>query len=305
MSIIFITFEERNHIGNYMNISCLSKYGGIIAIILLLITPPILNWALSRPAFCRIVGTDTDWLSFYGGYIGSAISSLVAFFILHQQLKNNHEENENNRQLQISTLQYEQEKQWLHEMRRACVNNVNSYNHNDVREVCNAFVLHPDFEYIFSKIKILIDRINQTDTAIGFAISNDNYNENFIEFDRQRILFYKTYISIIQDIQSTATLINKNALDIEKSIMILDELSFEVKTSIQTKIIEQHLSEVTEVNKCLAIIVNKRAASLDSLYHNVRETSLKYIQQEQQRVNRIFVQNEKETEKMIETIANS
>lgn len=190
-------------------------------------------------------------------------------------------------------------------MRRACVNNVNSYNHNDVREVCNAFVLHPDFEYIFSKIKILIDRINQTDTAIGFAISNDNYNENFIEFDRQRILFYKTYISIIQDIQSTATLINKNALDIEKSIMILDELSFEVKTSIQTKIIEQHLSEVTEVNKCLAIIVNKRAASLDSLYHNVRETSLKYIQQEQQRVNRIFVQNEKETEKMIETIANS
>lgn len=284
-------------LSNYMNISRLSKYGGIIAIILILITPPILNWVLSRPAFCRIVGTDTDWLSFYGGYIGSVISCMVAFFILHQQLKNNHEENENNRRLQINTLQYEQEKQWLHEMRRACVNNVNSYNHNDVREVCNAFVLHPDFEYIFSKIKILIDRINQTDTAIGFAISNDNYNGNFIEFDHHRISFYKTYMSIIQDIQSAATFINKNALDIEKSTMILDNLSSEVKASIHTKIIEQHLSDVTEINQCLAIIVNKRAAALDSLYYNVRESSLKYIQQEQQRVNRIFIQNEEKTKK--------
>lgn len=141
-----------------MNISRLSKYGGIIAIILILITPPILNWVLSRPAFCRIVGTDVDWLSFYGGYIGSVISSMVAFFILHQQLKNNHEENKRNRDIQRNIIRYQQEKERLDRLKLACTENVICYDVTPLYHIATTMISNPeqastDLDLLSNKMK--------------------------------------------------------------------------------------------------------------------------------------------------------
>lgn len=110
---------------------------------MVLIAPVLLNFIILMPAFSPIVGKDTDWLSFHGSYIGSVIASLITLYVLYKQLQNNHEENEKtrrdnqainekNRQLQLDILKYEQEKQWLQEIRTACLNNIYSYNHNDV-----------------------------------------------------------------------------------------------------------------------------------------------------------------------------
>ena len=127
----------------------LKEYWWVIAIIVA--TPPLLNFVLSIPAFCRIVGVDTDWLSFYGGYIGAVITSLITLYVLYKQLMQNHKENDANRALQLKIFQYEQKRQWLSEMRRACFNNLISYNANDLREIRNAIRFNSNAEYILNK----------------------------------------------------------------------------------------------------------------------------------------------------------
>lgn len=83
------------------------------AIVIVLVLPICVNFILLIPAFSPIVGKDTDWLSFLGGYLGAIISAGVAFIILHIQRKENEEQNNSNRDLQINTLKYQLEQSRL------------------------------------------------------------------------------------------------------------------------------------------------------------------------------------------------
>ena len=74
----------------------IKKYWWVFPFILLL--PFVINFILLIPAFSPIVGENTDWLSFWGGYLGAIISAGVAFAILHIQRKDNEEDNKNNRE---------------------------------------------------------------------------------------------------------------------------------------------------------------------------------------------------------------
>ena len=85
----------------------IKKYCWVFPFILLL--PFVINFILLIPAFSPIVGENTDWLSFWGGYLGAIISAGVAFAILHIQRKENEKQNDTNRNIQINTIKYQQE----------------------------------------------------------------------------------------------------------------------------------------------------------------------------------------------------
>lgn len=59
--------------------------------------PVLLNFIIFIPAFSPIVGGSSDWLSFYGSYIGLVIASLITLYVLYKQLQHNHEDNEKTR----------------------------------------------------------------------------------------------------------------------------------------------------------------------------------------------------------------
>lgn len=79
----------------------LKKYWVIFLMIALLI-PIILNFILIIPAFTNIVGTETDWLEFWGTYL-SAIASFVMVFTTWKTLEQNRE------QLNLMKKQWEDE----------------------------------------------------------------------------------------------------------------------------------------------------------------------------------------------------
>lgn len=79
----------------------LKKYWVIFLMIALLI-PIILNFTLLIPAFTNIVGTETDWLEFWGTYL-SAIASFAMVFITWKTLEQNRE------QLNLMKKQWEDE----------------------------------------------------------------------------------------------------------------------------------------------------------------------------------------------------
>ena len=93
----------------------IKRYRWVIIITILFASVPIaLNFILLFPSFTSIVGNNTEWLSFWSGYISAA----VAFIILHiqrldskRQIENNRKENkrenEENRKLQFNILKYQ------------------------------------------------------------------------------------------------------------------------------------------------------------------------------------------------------
>lgn len=74
-----------------MKYSLLKKYWWVIFILIVVITPILINCLILHPAFFSFVGEDTDWLNFWGTYI-SAIASFAMVFITWRTLQQNKEQ---------------------------------------------------------------------------------------------------------------------------------------------------------------------------------------------------------------------
>lgn len=265
-----------------MKISRLSKYGGIIAIILILITPPILNWALSRPAFCRIVGTDTDWLSFYGGYIGSVISSMVAFFILHQQLKNNHEENRKNRDIQRNIIKYQQEKEWLDRLRSACIENITAYDTAPLYHIAGIMLSNPD--QAKTELEQLSNKIQQINLQIEILGYNDMINDPLIEFHKKRTKAVDEYHILINDIRFI--------WGYAESIPLYNDLEYGLSVDLVSRSTYDLIKHTQHADKQSFKLLVFNLLKNYSLNKDVLQFTLNYLNQEKIRLNQILLQNE-------------
>ena len=52
------------------------------AILIILITPVLLNFIILLPVFLTIIGGSSEWLSFQGSYICYLISNILKIFFL-------------------------------------------------------------------------------------------------------------------------------------------------------------------------------------------------------------------------------
>lgn len=267
-------------------------------IVIILIAPVFLNFIILIPAFSPIVGSNSEWLSFHGSYIGSVISSMITLLVLYKQLQYNHEENEEtrrenqtvnekNRHLQLNILKYEQERQWLQEMRSACINNIDSYNLNDIREVCTAFTSH-NYEYISPKIKNIIDKLDYTDTTVCSLLPIEE-DESTYTFRMQRETSYKKYMLMIQDIEILAIFLNKDYVMIQEGLSYA-RFSSEVKNNVNAKIVRPCLSSITDVNAQLAQIALDRLYTQKNIYVHMRTESFNYLKEQQKRINKILTE---------------
>ena len=117
-------------------IDILKKYWWVI--LLIISVPIIINCLILKPAMFKFVGKDTDWLNFWGAYIGTVLSSCIAFYVLRKQLSQNQNENENNRTLQINILKYQQKSQWLTELKIKLAEYYKAFSFNDINAIAGA-----------------------------------------------------------------------------------------------------------------------------------------------------------------------
>lgn len=87
----------------------------IIAIVLIvvLVLPLGINALYLISTNCEVLHKPSEWTMFWGSYLGAIISAGVALIILHIQRKENEEQNNSNRDLQINTLKYQLEQSRL------------------------------------------------------------------------------------------------------------------------------------------------------------------------------------------------
>lgn len=169
----------------------LKKYWWILLSVILI--PCLINLIMIQPRIYRIVGNDTSWLSFWGGYIGSVISSAIALFILWKQLNQNHQENEesrilnhqeneDNRKLQLKNIEYQQKTQWLNLLRSKYADCYSAFCIYDLTLLEEKIFKKENQSDVRNEIKVLLDRMTNANFSVGIL-----FPEN-IDSDEKRLL---------------------------------------------------------------------------------------------------------------------
>lgn len=159
-----------------MKKSFLKKYWW--AFLVLIIAPVLINYLILKPAFFNFVGKDTDWLGFWGAYIGTILSSVIAFYVLHKQLEQNQKENKSNRELQIDILKYQQKSQWLTELKVKLAEYYKAFSFNDVNAIGDNILvksirLSEQIKDARTSLKLIMDNFNIADFSKGILFPKD------------------------------------------------------------------------------------------------------------------------------------
>lgn len=197
------------------------------AILIILILPVAINFALLVPAFSPIVGEDTDWLAFWGGYLGAIISAAVAFIILYIQRKDNERQikdvqkdndtqNKANRNLQINILKYQQEQERLNNFIAVSSKLIASINPMDVKTLCKQ-LRQDNVPQIEHNLLTCLNSITSIQQEFCLHLSDKDGRQKRLGTDSNKII--ARYTDALCDIQNLLTLVSVSGIPMTHDIL--------------------------------------------------------------------------------------
>lgn len=171
----------------------------IIGLIVILI-PIAINTILLQPSFFTFVGSDVEWLSFWGNYIGSIISSSVALFILWRQEKENRKINESNRELQLAVFNHSQKQSNIDSMRKALVDFQVTFNYLEINRVCANMIANNYRTEDYNKLQLLVRDADEKNFILETLLYNVEPSEYINHFNLTFNRLYNLYGLIISDL---------------------------------------------------------------------------------------------------------
>lgn len=247
-------------------------------LILIVVAPIIINYALLIPAFGPVVGDNVHWLSFWGSYL----AALVSFIILFIQREDNHKENKQNRQLQINVLKYQQEMQWLNENKNILLDFVLLLHKNDLIQLMKRM---SEGQNISDSIKQLMERFIAANSKIAFMcipVQSDEFNAFLVKREDA----YKTYRSIILDVQEINLIFSKPLQD-RKRYLTIRMQNGSISNNIKD-IVDRMLSIEVFVSQDPAYIMKTLIDKVPNLFMEVKQFALTYIRSEEERIAKIL-----------------
>ena len=268
----------------------------IIFIIIILGAPIILNYLVFTPSCQQSAGDLKDWITFWGSYLSAVISSMIAFAILVIQRKdnqienrknrnNNHIENENNRQLQLNVLTYQQQSQWLNNLRETMIKNIIVYQTNNLREIIN-LIKDKNLSLIQQKTKDLLERLIYTDTEVAMMMPDINTQDDYlIKYNDKRKEVYEKFTVIVNDLQVLSVIFCQ-----QLSIKDIDNTLFSaVSTNLKMTLGAYKPDEKLSYNQVYDIS-DKIILPMDTLFEEIRMFALSCIGNEQKRIESLLKQ---------------
>ena len=252
-------------------------------ILIAVLAPIVINYILLIPTIGPVVGDNTHWLSFWGSYLAALIPSAGAFLILYLQREDNHQENEQNRKLQINVLKYQQEMQWLNEKRQILLDFSMALSRDDLVELTNKIGQNQD---ILLDVKRLLAHLVQVDSQVGFMrVSAET--EQYKEFDAKRRSAFSTRMETLLDLQEV------NFLFLNTSAHRRQEI---LNDHIQRGLIHKGLKDIISTypsNEVFLLqkpfdISNKLISNLPNLLEGTRKAALTYVKSEEERIIRLL-----------------
>ena len=282
-----------------------------IQLLLIIVTPLIINTLMVQPILFPITGDSSSWLSFWGSYIGAVLSSAIALYILYKQNQQNHTENIANRNLQLSVIKYNQELDKLRDLRTALVDFQASFDYMEITNIASKFIdghfseeerarlkyLVRDIDEKGFKAILLLDLMPKSDSVNKFnLVYNKLYNSYGLILGD-----FSSFLDLMQDLpQNKAEIIDyveKNlksweSYDRQHIEMVIDKIpGFTPQKSI-SEIIKSH-GNYENIEEEAAGIVKERLLETikdSSLKENLKTCIQNILSEEQNRIYAILSQ---------------
>lgn len=256
-------------------------------LLIILIIPIVINYILLLPAITPIVGDNTVWLSFWGGYLGAIISAAVAFVILAVQYRQNQNENIASRQLQINTLKYQQELNQLHCIINISAKLISCTNPYKIIDVCNK-IGRTDIDVIelFETLSLNIENC-KSELEIYIKTDPKILNHKFALDIDGSVFNIKT---ILMDIENIVAIFDAHHGNLDTSCLANEKLLYEYLREQTLCIITQYKNsskETLDYMDCRSITSTMVKEILEQQY-NMQNNILDYIKQEQSRIDKIL-----------------
>lgn len=130
-----------------IKINIMKKGTILIILVLVVLSPIILNFILLIDIGIPIAGNHDGWLAYFGALIGA----LITLFVLQQTINRNHKENKENRKLEVLLLQNQYAKERIFLLEEALFNYQTSINSI---ELLNTLEMVKRGELFDSRIKL-------------------------------------------------------------------------------------------------------------------------------------------------------
>lgn len=105
-------------------------------LVLLALSPIIVNIILGIPAIYTVNGDVNGWLGFYGSFVGA----IIPMFILYRTRQWNKEDNDETRNMQHKVLQYQAKRVWFEEFKKQLDDNYRLLDLQEITIVINNIV---------------------------------------------------------------------------------------------------------------------------------------------------------------------
>lgn len=292
--------------------SCLKyikKY--FFQLLLIIVTPLIINTLMVLPMLFPITGDSSSWLDFWGSYIGALLSSAIALYILYKQNQQNHIENIANRNLQLSVIKYNQELDKLRDLRTALVDFQASFDYIEITNIASKFIdghfgeeermrlkhLTLDIDEKGFKATLLLDLMPKSNSVNKFnLIYNKIYNSYGLILDD-----FTSFLDLMQDLPQNKAekkdyieeqLKYWEIYDKQQKEMVINKIpGFTPQKSI-SEIIKSHGNYENIEEEASDIIKERLLETLgdSSLKENLKECIQNILSEEQNRIYAILSQ---------------
>ena len=294
--------------------SCLKyikKY--FFQLLLIIVTPLIINALMVLPMLFPITGDSSSWLDFWGSYIGALLSSAIALYILYKQNQQNHIENIANRNLQLSVIKYNQELDKLRDLRTALVDFQASFDYIEITNIASKFIdghlgeeermrlkhLTLDIDEKGFKATLLLDLMPKSNSVNKFnLIYNKIYNSYGLILEE-----FTSFLDLMQDLPQNKAekkdyieehLKYWEIYDKQQKEMVINKIpGFTPQKSI-SEIIKSHGNYENIEEEASDIIKERLLETIgdSSLKENLKECIQNILSEEQNRIYAILSQTQ-------------
>ena len=244
----------------------------VVAIVIIIAIPFVLNALIQLPRFTEIVGGETDWLAFHGSYIGAIVGAGISFVIMYLTLKY-YQKADN----------YRDKMAWLDDFRRMCVDFISAFNVSNVISIIDELPI--DVSKSYKHCKEYMNQLMKEDVKLNLMVVDTEDKELMALYDDLRN-YQMLYRSMLLNVLKIVLCVLKTRNNTEQSRYVNCKFLMDVIESDELRGAFKGSADIQGLVSidCIHDVLSHWIIGFESIYKSMADCCVAYIGTKQREI---------------------